>query len=107
MHRHLLLEAFKKAKKEKGFYTWRQAKHISNYIMNEHNEPFSPKSFVNYYKKSKKNPQERIQLREGVVTAVCKYLNCDDLESFKEKYPIENTPQKPKSIWELNIYIIR
>lgn len=107
MHRYLLLEAFKKAKKEKGSYTWRQAKHISNYILDSSDQPYGEKILSINYKKAKKNPPERIELKPFVEQSLCEYLGCEDFKDFKEKYPIENTHQKPKSIWELSIRITK
>jgi hypothetical protein len=101
MHRDLLIRAFEKAGAETGSgNTSRQARHLSDMILEASGEPFGERSLREYYKKAREG--EGVELKGYVVSALCRYLGHEDYAAFlrAQQGGYGGSPRKPQGRWK-------
>ncbi|MDT8415927.1 MAG: hypothetical protein RQ735_11195 [Flavobacteriaceae bacterium] len=90
MHRHLIIKAFEKAKRETlTDKKTRIAKHLSDYIFEETGEMYGEKSLRTHFTNASENAAENIEFKAYVANALCKYLGYNDFSHFLRENTVE------------------
>jgi hypothetical protein len=83
MHRKLVSEAFKKAKKETGSErVTHLAQYLSDYIVEDSKEPYGERILRDNYNKLVKNADEKIYLREHAAESLSHFLGFTSFADF-------------------------
>ena len=109
MHRNLLNEAFKKAKKElNSNKITHLSQHLSSYIVEDCKEPYGEKTLRINYKKILETSDEKIYLKEFAAEALSHYLGYSSFTDFVQKNSNEQNshPLQPQIFLKKNKLII-
>ncbi len=98
MHKELLEEAFNKAKEEtRSDRVTHLSKYLSDFIVEDSNEPYGERILRDHYNKIIKNSNEKIYLREHAAESLSHYLGFADFTDFINTSTNDKTNKKSKS----------